>query len=198
MAQESIEATIGQVTFDNGWYRIETDQGEFSTKFQDRGSEAQQFVGQRVLIAYEPGNNGQPRQDKNGKWWPAPRYVSGISSPGYVQPQLTPQQGAPMPNQPQGNYQPQPQPVQLPPPRGEDENTRNTRIMRQTAGKLAVWTLPLVPSEQRTFENQLAIAEAWMRYFIGGAAGTGLSPGVVAEQVVEQVAGQLAPDGIPF
>lgn len=218
MAQElQVEATIQKVEQDGEWCRVTTDAGEFSTKFPDRASEALQYVGQRVLVAYEEANGGQPRQDRNGKWWPASRYIKGIASPGFAAPQLAPQQGyaqgqpmqSPMPMQPQAMQpqpmQPQPQPQQVQRPQGEDENTRNTRIMRQTAGKLAVWTLPLVPSEQRTFPNQIAIAEAWMRYFIGGAAGTGVPvngapavPAQVADQMVAQVAGQMPGDDIPF
>jgi hypothetical protein len=210
MAQEStVEATIQSVEFDNGWYRVNTDQGEFSTKYQDRGIEAQQFQGQRVLINFQQGD---PRQGRNGQWYQS-RYLSGITSPGYVAPQLPgaqpgpPQQGgfaqAPSPSMPGPSAMPQ-QPTLPPRQMGEDENTRNTRIMRQTAGKLAVWTLPLVPSEQRTFENQIAIAEAWMRYFIGGAQGTGLGTPMQpqqADQLVGQVAGVMGAgegDGIPF
>lgn len=199
-SESTLEVTIQSVELDGGWYRVNTDQGEFSTKYQDRGVEAQQYVGQRVLIAFQQGD---PRQGRNGQWYQS-RYLSGITSPGYVQPQLQQQQGfaqQPSPQgvapqqQPQANVQPQQPPIQ----RGEDENTRNTRIMRQTAAKLAVWTMPLVPSEQRSFENQLAIAEAWMRYFIGGAAGTGLVPnGVPAEPgIPAALAGQVTSD-IPF
>jgi hypothetical protein len=200
-SESTVEATIQSVEFDNGWYRVNTDQGEFSTKYQDRGSEAQQFIGQRVLIAFQQGD---PRQGRNGQWYQS-RYLSRITSPGYVAPQLPgAQQGgfaqAPSPQMP-GPPPPQPQ---LPPrQQGEDENTRNTRIMRQTAAKLAVWTMPLVPSEQRSFENQLAIAEAWMRYFIGGVQGTGLQ-GMMAQGngspepgIPAAIAGQVTSD-IPF
>lgn len=201
-SEQTVEATIQTVEFDNGWYRVNTDQGEFSTKYQDRGVEAQQFQGQRVLITFQQGD---PRQGRNGQWYQS-RYLSRITSPGYVQPQLAqgqPQQGPPQfaqPQQPPPNMQPQAPPML--PPRPAEDATRETRIMRQTAAKLAVWTMPLVPSEQRSFENQIAIAEAWMRYFIGGAAGTGIrfngaEDPAMADQVVAQVASQVASD-IPF
>lgn len=207
MAQDlQTEATIQSVEFENGWYRVNTDQGEFSTKYQDRGVEAQQFVGQRVLLSY---SQGDPRQGRNGQWYQS-RYLSGITSPGYVAPQLQPQQGSPQGLPPQQAPGAPQQQQQVAPQRqlGEDDNTRNTRIMRQTAGKLAVWTLPLIPSEHRGFENQIAIAEAWMRYFIGGAQGVGVAvpngqptsqpQSVPAEPGIPAVIASQVLDDIPF
>jgi len=73
--------------------------------------------------------------------------------------------------------------------------------MRQTAGKLAVATMPLVPSEQRTFQNQIAVAEAWVRYFVGGTEGVGIRS-MPEPPTQEQQMSQMSPiapdDDIPF
>ena len=201
-AEQVVEATILAVEPDgNGWTKIRTDQGDFSTKFPEPIAEAQANLGQRGLIAYE---EGQARQKADGSgWWPTPRYFKRIAATGYQQPQ-------PFAGQPQQQPQPMhpsvqafqermqqaqpPQPTLGPPPPQRDES-RELRIMRQTAGKLAVHTMALVPSEQRTFQNQVAIAEAWVRYFVSGP------PEVrVAQQEQAMAAVGMHPDGddIPF
>lgn len=189
--EQVIEATIQGIEPDgNGWVKVNTDQGQFTTKFPEPIAEAQAHLGQRVLIAYEMGVASTGR---NGVVYPAPRYFRRVAQPGYVQPQQA---------QPQYQPQAQPQPVQQQPQQQpqapENDDTRAMRIMRQTAGKLAVATMPLVPSEQRTFPNQIAVAEAWMRYFIGGPQGLGSQQ---AQQVITQeqaMAGVGPQDDIPF
>lgn len=161
------EATIQRVDFDQrtGWYTIHTDQGEFSTKFPEPAQEAQNYVGQRVSLVYQLS---EARQGRNGQWYQS-RYLRRINA-AYAQPQSTQaQQQLPQPFPGTSIAQPQipPQPqAQIPQSPSTDE--REMRIMRQTAGKLAVTTMTLVPSEERTFANQLIIAEAWLRYFIHG------------------------------
>lgn len=197
-AEQVVEATILAVEPEgNGWVKIRTDQGELTTKWPEPIAEAQAHMGQRVPIAYE---TGEARQGRNGQWYPAPRYFKRVV-PGYQQPQGV----APQP-QPLGQTMVQPQPPQpsLPQPIAQqqvnttprpDESVREMRIMRQTAGKLAVHTMALVPSDQRTFANQVAIAEAWVRYFMSGP------PEVrVAQQEQAMAAVGMHPDGddIPF
>jgi len=192
--EQTVEATIlGVVPDGNGWTKIQTDQGDFTTKWPEPVAEAQQHQGQRVVIAFE---NGEARQSqRTGQWFPAPRYFKRVQSPGYQPPQAM--QPQPAMQQPQPMMQPQPQ-------HGPDE--RSMQIMRQAAAKCAVWTMPLVPSEQRTFQNQLAVAEAWLRYFIGGVQATGTSPApltqeqqmVLAHQMGGFGGGPQPDDDIPF
>lgn len=212
MAPEQVtEATILAVVPDgNGWTKIQTDVGDFSTKFAEPIAEAQAHIGQRGLVAYEMG---QARQKNDGSgWWPAPRYFKRITATSYQQPQpqaFAGQQQQPQPVHPsvqafQERMQAQPQTP--PPQQPQGDPAREQRIMRQTAGKLAVQTMALVPSEQRTFQNQIAVAEAWLRYFIGGPDGVPVTPAQpmpqqpAAPTQEQQMAmmGQSPDDDIPF
>lgn len=201
--EEIIEATILGIEHEtNGWVKIKTDAGDFSTKFPEPIAEAQQNIGQRGVIAFEMG---QASQGRNGQWYPAARYFKRIST-GYQPPfagQQQPQQQPPMHPSVQAfqdrmqQTAPQQQPVQQQP----SSDQRETRIMRQTAGKLAVATMPLVPSEQRTFQNQIALAEAWVRYFVSGPPQQQqeqqqAQPQPTQEQQMAAMAGQ--DDDIPF
>jgi hypothetical protein len=202
--EQVIEATILGIEPEGngGWVKVNTDQGPFTTKFAEGIAEAQAHVNQRVQITYQLGE-ARAKADGSG-WYPTPRYFKRVSAPGYSQPQQPP----PFAGQPQQQLPAQPvaQP-QLPPaqPAGPDE--RSMQIMRQAAGKLAVWTMPLVPSEHRTFKNQLGIAEAGMRYFVGGLQATGVSlgpstpdaPPLTQEQQMQQAVYGVDPtDDIPF
>ena len=203
MAQEQvIEATILGVQPDgNGWVKIQTDQGEFSTKFPEPVAEAQAHLGQRVPIAIEVGQ-AKPKADGSG-YWPAPQYFKKVvQQQGYQQPQPAPFAGQVQPQlAPQALQQPAPSPPAQPAPSQQSDQTREMRIMRQTAGKLAVATMPLVPSEQRTFQNQIAVAEAWVRYFVGGTEGVGIRS-MPEPPTQEQQMSQMSPiapdDDIPF
>ena len=95
-----------------------------------------------------------------------------------------------------------------PPPRREDPE-RNWRICLQTGGKLAVSTLPLMPTEQRDFETQKTIARAWAEFFFftpppGEHASVRSQPvvptshmGAYAEPDIEQPP-PLTDDAFPF
>ena len=201
-AEQVVEATILAVTPDgNGWTKINTDQGDFSTKWPEPIAEAQMHLGQRVQVVFELGEAKQSQ--RTGQWFPAPRYFKRVQS-GYQQP-MQPQgfagqapQMAPQPMQ----QAPQPQVVPQP-----QQSTRGTRdadmeIMRQAAAKCAVWTMPLVPSEERTFQNQIAVAEAWLRYFVGGVEATRVrqpAPAALTqEQQMAMAGGPSQDDDIPF
>ena len=195
-AEQVVEATILAVQPDgNGWTKIQTDQGDFSTKWPEPIAEAQMHLGQRVQIAFEMGEAKQSQ--RTGQWFPAPRYFKRVQQ-GYQQP-MQPQAFA-------GQQQPMPMQPQVPPqaaPQRDDGRERELRIMRQAAGKLAVWTMPLVPSEQRTFQNQLAVAEAWMRYFVGGIQATRPEPAPAPAALTQEQQMALAgtpsqDDDIPF
>jgi hypothetical protein len=47
----------------------------------------------------------------------------------------------------------------------EDPPSKRWSIALQSGGKLAVWTLALMPPEQRDFETQKTIARAWAEFF---------------------------------
>jgi hypothetical protein len=204
-AEQVIEATILAVTPDgNGWTKINTDQGDFSTKWPEPVAEAQMHVGQRVQIAYEMGEAKQSQ--RTGQWFPAPRYFKRVQS-GYQAPQGPPPQFA---GQQQPVYAQAPPMQQAPPPQvipQPQQSTRGTRdadmeIMRQAAAKCAVWTMPLVPSEERTFQNQIAVAEAWLRYFVGGVEATRVrqpaAPALTQEQQMAMAGAPGQDDDIPF
>jgi hypothetical protein len=194
--EQQAEVTILAVEPEaNGFAKIRTDQGDHTTKFAEAIAEAQAHIGQRVRISFELG---EARQGRNGNWYPPPSYFKRVVSPGYQQPQAfagQPQQIQPtMPQAPPP--QPQLPPVQQQPPQRDE--SRELRIMRQTAGKLAVATMALVPSEQRTFQNQVGIAEAWIRYFLGGPASAGVQPQPSQEQQMAALGGAPPHDDIPF
>lgn len=119
-------------------------------------------------------------------------WINGITAAGSTpQPQgQVPTQAAPLPQQPQQQYQQpvqqqpqatfppnvQPQPQQWPAPqpsqamqqqpavRTSDEE-RESRIMRQSAMKIAAHMLPYLPPEDRTFQGMQVVSEGLVRYF---------------------------------
>lgn len=161
--EQQAEATIQSVTHDaqSGWYTITTDQGEFSTKFPEPAQEAHGYVGQRVTLVYQ---EPPPRQGRNGQWYQS-RYLRRIIA-AYGAPQQQPMHPSVQAFQPERPAQPQAPPQQ---------DSRELRIMRQTAAKLAVQTIALVPSDERSFSNQVAVAEAWLRYFVNGPQVAGIA-----------------------
>ena len=122
------------------------------------------------------------------------------------------QQG--VPQQVLQQAQPQPAPVvQLPPPSAPTQqpvatapaDDRETMIMRQTAAKCAVWTLPTLPVEERTFPHLVLVAEGWYAYFTRGRDAVPNLPaaGEVQGTGAPQLPGMPAPgftdpDDIPF
>jgi hypothetical protein len=67
--------------------------------------------------------------------------------------------------------------------RAEDPD-RNWRICLQTGGKLAVSTLPLMPVDQRDFETQKTIAQAWAEFFFFTPRPTSMGPRSVLAAVI--------------
>jgi hypothetical protein len=133
---ETIEATIDKVEqdIDTGWFTVVTDQGKFSTKIREKADEAVGLRGSRVLLRYS-----EQVKTKDGRTY-RNRYYEDASE-------------VPSAN---GGF--------------TETSSRKTpkedawRMSLSVGAKCAVDTLPLMPSEQRTFDTQKQVALAWAKF----------------------------------
>jgi hypothetical protein len=159
-----VEATINDVEHDlaRGWFRVKTDKARFDTKIPEKAQEALSLRGKTVRIWYteQPSQNINPHT--NQPYAPS-RYYERAEE---VMPAPI-GDGFSVPQQPQAQAQAQPQarPQFSPPSTGGEDPRKTWRICLQSGAKLAVWTMPLMPNEQRTFETQKQIALAWAKWF---------------------------------
>lgn len=157
-----IEATIKKVQReeDTGWGTIETDHPQvkkLTTKISEKLSEAAAFKrsGERVSISYSEKSrtvdtdNG-PRTYRNYYYERAAASAStnGANDEGIeiISSQKKLDGGIETVSR-------------------EEPASKRWGIALQGGGKLAVWTLPLMPIEQRDFETQKTIARAWAEFF---------------------------------
>ena len=82
-----------------------------------------------------------------------------------------------------------------------DSPEKRWAIALQGGGKLAVWTLPLMPPEQRDFETQKTIARAWAEFFYFTPppdAQTSRRPSAYNEPNIEQPPPYVEEQDFPF
>lgn len=198
----TIEARITKVEHDvgTGWYTIHTDSEQvrkLTTKMDQKAQEAAGLrqSGEVALIEYSPkerhdDSSGRtyknnyyerartaPPQSTNGGGYGDSSYSSGIETVGGEQPAATAVAG-----------------IDAVTPTGRKMDPAEAwRICLATGAKLALMTLPLMPTEQRTFDVQKQIALAWAMWIYStphggasafdgiGATASGTGPGAYDE-----------------
>jgi len=144
----SIDAHVTKVEQDpNGWYRIHTDDPNvkrLDTKQQKLGQEAFAFMQRNALvrIEYSERESGNINPHTNQPYPPNRYWEKGTElgeKPAEI-PMVQPQRAVTAPKE-------------------------AWRICLSAGGKLAVQTLPMMPTSQRDFETQKRIATAWAEFF---------------------------------
>lgn len=152
MSDLMIEATIQDVTqnFETGWFSVKTNRGKFDTKIREKADEALSLKGSDVRLFYVEGRASGNVNPHTGQPYPPPRYydradriVSSNGGGGFTQ--------------------------DAPQRRGLDRD-EVWRICLSVGIKASVATLPLMPSEQRTFPIQCEIATAWAKFLYFSSA----------------------------
>ena len=204
---------------------------KLSTKRQDLLGEAQQLAWQMVDALYNEEestninpHNGQPYVNRYlEQLAPAgqmPQPQPAMQQPVMQQPMAVPSTGL-APQQPNagqyppaqqfGNLQPQlpPPPAQPmaqfpPPPAGQApvaDDERESRIMRQTATKVAANFLPMLAEEDRNLGSLIRISEQLLKYYREGVSWTTNPPEMGDEPAQAQYENSPPPpsdEDIPF
>ena len=160
----TVEATIQDVEHDvaSGWYKIVTDQGDYSTKIRENAEDALRLRNQRALINYTERVVTKPAADGSGMRTYRNRYFSRASA--------APNGGAPAGSgfTTTGGQQTALDPAEgFTPPSGERSKTNREdawRMAMTSGSERAVQTLPMLAKEQQSFESQKAIALAWAKW----------------------------------
>ena len=204
----TIEARITKVEHDvgTGWYTITTDHGSvkrLQTKMDPKAREAAALrqSGEVALIRY---SHKQRHDESSGRTYnnyyyeqaatspPGSNGASGIDGIDTIASQQQAGGGS-------GGYR-------------KTDPGDAWRMAKSTGAKLAVETLPLMPTEQRDFETQKRIASAWAAWIfqedgpalpadVGFGSRTSGAPGAYAEPEPGERSYELPPpsdDDIPF
>ena len=167
MVEKQIEVTIQTVEFDqnSGWYAILTDKGKYTTKVKALAEEALGLVGHYVLLKFKEKTTTKPAPDGDGYRTYVDKYFNGAIESGTAPPQgegfkiVGAAQAAQAAAQAGEGFSPPSEPR-----RGGMTREDQWRVTLLAGAKLAVQTMPLLPSEQRTPETQLQIALWWARW----------------------------------
>jgi hypothetical protein len=137
-----------------------------STKLPELVQQAMALLNQQVSVQMREQesttinpNSGRPYINRYLQQI-APRGTTPETTPASVQPAQT---TAPMPQMP----------AIKPGLAGFD---KDLNIMRQCASKIAAVMLPTLPPEQQNVHGMVAVAEAWMAYYVYGPARFGMEP----------------------